>query len=571
MSNINFTYTNLTPFKWFVLENFPFIEADFDALTNWQLFCKLGKEMNKIINSVNASGEQVETLTNAFNNLQNFVNNYFNNLDIQEEVNIKLDQMAQSGELTELLTAYLNLKCIYGFNTVEDMSKATNLVDGSFCKTYGRNTLNDGFGQFYKVRQITSSDVVDGYNIVALDVSDTLIAELIKQIIIPDTPKVLESFYYYIDGINGNDNNDGLSEAKPFKTIDKFLSLLNEGKTDIRGQILTTGEYHITGNINVFTNVSIHLNSTLTGNDRPTIVFERSDRSIAFYASHVNFQNIIIKKLNPNNASRIYFEGCTVGMTNVTANEVDRIAFQVGGIQIKNLECTRLQLYQVNGYINGLTINNTDNDRYGIQISWCSGLRLYGNLVVANLDEPGINDTSNLINCIYSDVNIMFTYTNTITNKYYYGLYAVNSVIWITKNRYNGLIENSGLSLQNPNLVNVQIIQGNLIDTGWITMDLTTGTPGTAQYVPKYRVKNGVLFMQGFVSNVAQGDIIFTLPKEYRPANNRYTFVCAGETIGNYTYMRVLNNGNVQVFRKDVSNTEPVQLNSIILPLDIEN
>ena len=53
-----YDYKNLTPFKWFMLENFPFIEADFDALTNWQLFCKLGNEMNKIINNVNAVGQQ---------------------------------------------------------------------------------------------------------------------------------------------------------------------------------------------------------------------------------------------------------------------------------------------------------------------------------------------------------------------------------------------------------------------------------------------------------------------------------------------------------------------------------
>ena len=51
--NINFDYNNLSPFKWFVLENFPFIEANFDALTNWQLFCKLGKEINNIIAKIN--------------------------------------------------------------------------------------------------------------------------------------------------------------------------------------------------------------------------------------------------------------------------------------------------------------------------------------------------------------------------------------------------------------------------------------------------------------------------------------------------------------------------------------
>lgn len=101
--NINFDYKNLSPFKWFVLENFPFIEADFDALTEWQLFCKIGKEINKIINSQNIVGEQAEILTNAFNTLKNYVDNYFNNLDVQDEINNKLNEMAENGELQEIL------------------------------------------------------------------------------------------------------------------------------------------------------------------------------------------------------------------------------------------------------------------------------------------------------------------------------------------------------------------------------------------------------------------------------------------------------------------------------------
>lgn len=98
-----FDYNKLTPFKWFVLENFPFIEADFDALTEWQLFCKLGKEINKIINSENTLGEQTENLTNAFIALQNYVNNYFDNLDIQNEVNNKLNEMAEDGTLARII------------------------------------------------------------------------------------------------------------------------------------------------------------------------------------------------------------------------------------------------------------------------------------------------------------------------------------------------------------------------------------------------------------------------------------------------------------------------------------
>ena len=102
-NNINFDYKNLSPFKWFVLENFPFIEADFDALTEYQLFCKLGKEINKIIDSQNIVGEQAENLTNAFNNLKNYVDNYFDNLDVQDEINNKLNEMAESGKLAEII------------------------------------------------------------------------------------------------------------------------------------------------------------------------------------------------------------------------------------------------------------------------------------------------------------------------------------------------------------------------------------------------------------------------------------------------------------------------------------
>lgn len=101
-----FNFNKLTPFKWFILENFPFIEADFDALTEWQLFCKLGKEMNKIINSENTLGNQMESITNAFIELQNYVNNYFDNLDVQEEINNKLNKLVTDGTLQNLITPY---------------------------------------------------------------------------------------------------------------------------------------------------------------------------------------------------------------------------------------------------------------------------------------------------------------------------------------------------------------------------------------------------------------------------------------------------------------------------------
>lgn len=98
----NFDYKNMTPFKWFVLENFPFIENDFDAINNYHLFSKVVEYLNKTIDNMNLTGEQMENVTNAMTELQN----YINNLDLQEEVNNKLDEMVENGTLETLLNIY---------------------------------------------------------------------------------------------------------------------------------------------------------------------------------------------------------------------------------------------------------------------------------------------------------------------------------------------------------------------------------------------------------------------------------------------------------------------------------
>lgn len=103
----NFDYKNMTPFKWFVLENFPFIENDFESINNYRLFSKVVEYLNKTIYNMNLTGEQMENVTNAMTELQNYVNNYFENLDVQEEINQKLDEMVESGQLEDIIADYL--------------------------------------------------------------------------------------------------------------------------------------------------------------------------------------------------------------------------------------------------------------------------------------------------------------------------------------------------------------------------------------------------------------------------------------------------------------------------------
>ena len=56
-----------------------------------------------VIPALNNTGLAVEELQAKYIELKSYVDNYFDNLDIQEEIDNKLDEMAESGELTDIM------------------------------------------------------------------------------------------------------------------------------------------------------------------------------------------------------------------------------------------------------------------------------------------------------------------------------------------------------------------------------------------------------------------------------------------------------------------------------------
>lgn len=82
----------LTPFKMFIKGYFPFIEDTMEAIDNYDLLCKVVEYLNNVV-----------AQTNNMIDDMNYLLNWFNNLDVQEEINNKLDEMALSGELEDLL------------------------------------------------------------------------------------------------------------------------------------------------------------------------------------------------------------------------------------------------------------------------------------------------------------------------------------------------------------------------------------------------------------------------------------------------------------------------------------
>ena len=99
---------SLTPFKKFIMTIGAIPTSYLESMSYAELlmwFCNYLQ--NTVIPTVNNNAEAVEELQGFYEELQTYVNSYFDNLDVQNEINIKLDKMAQDGTLTTLIGNYI--------------------------------------------------------------------------------------------------------------------------------------------------------------------------------------------------------------------------------------------------------------------------------------------------------------------------------------------------------------------------------------------------------------------------------------------------------------------------------
>lgn len=76
-----------------------------NSLSYYELLCKVVKYLNDVIYDSDAMKANIDELKKAFDALKFYVDNYFKNLDIQNEVNAYFDALKESGELEAILTA----------------------------------------------------------------------------------------------------------------------------------------------------------------------------------------------------------------------------------------------------------------------------------------------------------------------------------------------------------------------------------------------------------------------------------------------------------------------------------
>lgn len=114
----------LPPFKSFLASNIPSVYDNtlsyYDELTKLIAYLE-----QQVVPAVNKNSEDIQKYVDGLEQLKEYVDHYFDNLDVQTEINNKLDEMAEDGTLAEII----NEQVFEQLNTKIDNNKADILAE----------------------------------------------------------------------------------------------------------------------------------------------------------------------------------------------------------------------------------------------------------------------------------------------------------------------------------------------------------------------------------------------------------------------------------------------------------
>ena len=404
-----------------------------------------------VLSLLKTQEEVVNNNADLLAELELYVQNYFKNLDVQTEINNKLDEMAENGQLANIIAQYLQVSSILAFNTIEDMKKSTNLSENSFVETYGFYKLGDGGSAKYKIRKITNVDVIDNVKLFALDNDTTLVAELIIN-------KEMNSKQFGLIGDGTTDETSKLKEFFENEKIEKYI-LLN-------GTYILDDDIKITSNSNVEfmenaiikrkpTTLAIYFMLNIVNKNNVTInnahlIGDKDEHTgttgewgyginIA-YSQNVNINNAIIEETWGDGIyiGNSYQENKTQETKNININKCKILNCSRNGISLctgENIILTDNYIYGVNRtdpkngidiepegkdadtkYLKNIKIINTTTENNGIGISCITETAIIDNLIIDNHNSINegegftIFNIQSASNIIYQNANIVKCY-----------------------------------------------------------------------------------------------------------------------------------------------------------------
>lgn len=108
----------LPPFVGHLMNSYPTVFVE--GMSYDEVLYKIKGAVNQVIESQNSTIENVNELENDFKELKQFIEDYFNNLDVQDEINKKIDEMLKNGEFESIIAKYFTYSYLFSSFTGEN-------------------------------------------------------------------------------------------------------------------------------------------------------------------------------------------------------------------------------------------------------------------------------------------------------------------------------------------------------------------------------------------------------------------------------------------------------------------
>lgn len=375
-SNINVELKPYNPtgnFKFFCQKVLPLVYDD--SLSFYEVLCKMVVYLNEMIDNNDGLYQDIVNLKNAFESLQDYVNDSFDNLNVQEIL---------EGMLEQIINGVVQLAGVTQcYNTTTELLQEENAISNGYYITLGYNTINDGGAGLFKC---SDSEIAGCYKLEGVK-DFYLIEEYINPMQVGahgdgqnDDREIIESCFTFC-----TENN------VPFKSSpNKEYLILNNGTNNEAKYlrlIRQTGSEQIEFDFN---------NSTLTTNQLDSTKF----------LFCISANDVVVKNINLQ---------CNGNSGVLVGNYVDTANYQTRNSKIENV-----------------TINNAND---GIVFKDSSNNVITDGLYIYNSTRGLVYTISHVL---LSDGNWGYSFSNWHRNIYLYGLqtglyFRSCQNIWVTE------------------------------------------------------------------------------------------------------------------------------------------
>lgn len=300
------------------------------------------------------------------------------------------------------------------------------------------------FGEELNIKDTTARQGIADTNI-KLNSAETQISTLetridnIKTDYINNVPYPYHNMY--LDGVNGNDDNDGLTRQTAFKTYDRAMEEANRWG-DFRIWILTSGEYYWSNP--TANGITLHIvpqtnGITLKwGFSHPTI-------SVSIYNSHFNIgdddyrMTLALPTDSDSKGQRLYFENCAALLNNLDLNIYSELGFFGGNFNM--FDCNLrgwLNMSMCNGYMSHCEVTPTKGTRPMVTVRESSALSILGSFTFHN----NIASSHSAFEAFWihaSNLYLLVTVTNDGNSNFYQGFDCSNAVVVASQSRFDAV------------------------------------------------------------------------------------------------------------------------------------